>query len=68
MFVDLGEGRFQAREVKLGFKAGDRWEVLEGLAPGEVVVTSGPFLIASESRIRSTAGGEGGQGGGAHQH
>jgi Cu(I)/Ag(I) efflux system membrane fusion protein len=30
--------------------------VLDGLEPGDVVVTSGNFLVAAESRLRSTTG------------
>ncbi|HEX8821072.1 MAG TPA: efflux RND transporter periplasmic adaptor subunit [Archangium sp.] len=55
VFVDLGEGRMAPREVKLGVHAGEAYEVLEGLKEGEVVVTSGNFLVAAESRIRSAA-------------
>jgi Cu(I)/Ag(I) efflux system membrane fusion protein len=55
VFVDLGEGRLRPREVKLGQRAGDAFEVVEGLEVGERVVTSGNFLIAAESRLRSAA-------------
>ncbi|MDQ3262711.1 MAG: efflux RND transporter periplasmic adaptor subunit [Myxococcota bacterium] len=69
VFVDLGEGRLAPREVKLGVRAKDRWEVLEGLTEGERVVTAGNFLIAAESRLRSAAdywGGTQGQEGTGH--
>ena len=55
VFVDLGEGRLRPQPVKLGRQGEDGIEVLEGLAAGDVVVTSGNFLIAAESRIRSSA-------------
>jgi len=55
VFVDLGDGRFAPRAVTLGAKAGDYYEVVSGLEAGEIVVTSGNFLIASESRLKSTA-------------
>jgi Cu(I)/Ag(I) efflux system membrane fusion protein len=55
VFVDLGEGRLVPREVKLGVHAGEAYEVLAGVKEGEVVVTSGNFLVAAESRIRSAA-------------
>lgn len=52
-FVSLGEGRFEPRQVRLGVEPGDgRVEVVEGLKPGEMVVTSGQFLLDSESRVR----------------
>jgi Cu(I)/Ag(I) efflux system membrane fusion protein len=51
VFVDLGEGRFRQREVRLGAKYGDAFEVLSGLQPGDRVVTSGSFLIDAEARL-----------------
>lgn len=52
-FVSLGEGKFEPRNVRIGAKTGDgQVEVLEGLRPGELVVTSGQFLLDSESRVR----------------
>ncbi len=52
-FVSLGEGKFEPRQVRLGVEAGEgRVEVLDGLRPGELVVTSGQFLLDSESRVR----------------
>jgi len=53
VFVDLGDGRLAPREVQLGARAGDYFEVLSGLKPGEVVVTSGNFLVAAESKLKS---------------
>ena len=53
VFVDLGEGRLAPRDVRLGARAGDYFEVLSGLEPGELVVTSGNFLVAAESKLKS---------------
>jgi Cu(I)/Ag(I) efflux system membrane fusion protein len=53
VFVDLGEGKLQPRHVELGIHAGEFYEITGGLSEGDVVVTSGNFLIAAESRIRS---------------
>jgi len=53
VFVDRGEGYFEPREVKLGIKTDDGFEVLEGLKEGERVVTSANFLIDSESKLKS---------------
>ena len=48
-----GSGRFAPREVTLGLDSGDGWvEVRSGLAEGEDVVTSGQFLIDSESKLQ----------------
>ncbi len=52
-FVDLGEGRLQPRQVKVGARDGDFVEIVDGLAEGERIVTSANFLIASESRLKS---------------
>jgi RND family efflux transporter MFP subunit len=54
-YVSLGEGRFDPRNVKTGVEAeGGKIEVLSGLAPGEMVVTSGEFLLDSEARLRES--------------
>ena len=53
VFVDLGEGRLRPAKVKLGVHAGGYYEIIDGLKEGDLVVTSGNFLIAAESRIRS---------------
>lgn len=53
VFIDKGEGFFEPREVKLGVKAGEFYEVINGLNEGERVVLSANFLIDSESRLKS---------------
>ena len=53
VFLDLGEGRLRPQEIEVGIKTGDYYEVLSGLEEGDVVVTSGNFLIAAESRLKS---------------
>jgi RND family efflux transporter MFP subunit len=50
-FVAESQGHFDPRKVRMGLLGdGDRVEILEGLAPGERVVTSGQFLMDVESR------------------
>jgi Cu(I)/Ag(I) efflux system membrane fusion protein len=56
VFVDLGEGRLRPQEIEVGVRSGDRYEVLSGLEEGDRVVTSGNFLVAAESRLKSAAG------------
>ena len=53
VFVDLGEGRFEPREVTLGIE-GDQAlvQILSGLAAGDAVVTQGQFMLDSESRVQ----------------
>lgn len=43
----------EAREISLGQKAEGYFEVLSGLNQGDMVVTSGNFLIDSESKLKS---------------
>lgn len=52
VFVVRGEGKFEPRLVKLGLESGGKVAILEGLNVGEEVVTSGQFLIDSESKLR----------------
>lgn len=63
VLVQLGEGRFEPREVKLGSRSENYAEVLEGVAEGEQVVTSANFLIDAESNLRAALGGFGGHAG-----
>jgi len=53
VFVDLGEGHFEPREVTLGIE-GDQAQVqiLSGIAAGEAVVTQAQFMLDSESRVQ----------------
>jgi len=53
VFIDQGEGNLEARKVTTGWRYGDRVEILKGLKEGDEVVTSGNFLLDSESRMRS---------------
>jgi len=53
VFIALGGGRFEPREVKLGVLGNDGLrEVLAGLQGGEDVVVSAQFMLDSESRFR----------------
>jgi len=54
VFVAVGDGKFQPREVELGDSAGDHVEVVKGLSPGDRVVIRANFLIDSESRLKAS--------------
>ncbi len=54
--LDLGDGQFKAQEVVPGREVRDRVEIISGLSQGDRVVTSGQFLIDSESNIESALG------------
>ncbi len=52
VFVALDGGRFDPRTVVLGPRAeNDMYQVLSGLKEGERVVTSGQFMLDSESQL-----------------
>jgi Cu(I)/Ag(I) efflux system membrane fusion protein len=57
VFVEAGEGVFEPRSVETGWRAGGRVEVVSGLEPGDRIVTSGAFLVDSESQLRTAAAG-----------
>jgi len=57
VFVVTAPGRFEPRPVTLGLRLPDRVEIRSGLILGETVVTSGVFLLDSESRLRASGGG-----------
>ncbi len=53
VFLDVGDGRYAPRKIKTGQRNGQWIEVLEGLAEDDLVVTSGTFLIAAESKLKA---------------
>jgi Cu(I)/Ag(I) efflux system membrane fusion protein len=59
VLVQLAQGRFAPRTVKLGSRSNDYVEILDGLAVGEQVVTSALFLIDAESNLKAALGGLG---------
>ena len=58
LFVAKEGGRFEPRTVKIGARLEDQVEILSGVAEGETVVTTGNFLIDSESRLRAAIEGQ----------
>lgn len=53
VYVSLGQGRFQPRDVKLGLEGNqNEYQVLEGLKEGEEIVLSAQFMLDSESRLQ----------------
>lgn len=53
VFVALGDGKFEPREVETGPAAGEMVEIRRGLEAGEEVVSGAAFLVDSESRLRA---------------
>ena len=60
VFVDRGNGYFDPRKVETGTRftgaSGERVQILKGLQAGERIVTSGTFLLNSESQMKSAGG------------
>ncbi|MDA0875028.1 MAG: efflux RND transporter periplasmic adaptor subunit, partial [Bacteroidetes bacterium] len=52
VFVDMGDGRVDPREVRIGAEADDMVQIVAGLEAKERVVVSAQFLIDSESRLQ----------------
>jgi len=53
VFLDRGDGYLEPRKIITGLRNDDEIEVLSGLEAGDRVVTSGNFLIASESKLKA---------------
>ena len=56
VLVQLKEGLYEPREVKLGARSDDYVEVLDGVKTGEVVVVTANFLIDAESNLKAAVG------------
>jgi Cu(I)/Ag(I) efflux system membrane fusion protein len=56
VFVRDPDGMLVPREVTLGGRAGNRVQILDGLAEGETIVASANFLVDAESRLGGTGG------------
>ena len=51
VFVEERPGHFAPRKVEIGARAGERVQLLSGVAAGEPVVVAGTFLLDSETQI-----------------
>ena len=63
VLVQVQEGRFEPREVKLGARGETHVQVLDGVREGEQVVVAANFLIDAESNLKAAIGGLGGHAG-----
>ncbi len=52
VYVDMGEGAYRPRKVRIGVRAGNFREVISGLRPGETVAAGANFLLDSEAQLR----------------
>ncbi len=53
VFVALGDGYFEPRQVQVGQQLGDVVEILDGLDLAERVATAATFFLDSESQLRA---------------
>lgn len=56
VFLNHGNGRLEPKEISVGPRVGDDFIVFKGLEAHQSVVTSGNFLIDSESQLQAAAG------------
>jgi Cu(I)/Ag(I) efflux system membrane fusion protein len=61
-YVENGSGAYEQRRITVGRRGDEHWEVLDGLAAGERVVTVGNLLIDAQSQLNQSASG------GTHEH
>lgn len=54
VYVEVDPGAYEQRKVKLGRRGDDYIEVLEGIQPGERVVTTGNLLIDAQAQLDIT--------------
>lgn len=59
VFVRDSTGLLDPREVAVGASNDERIEILQGLSPGETVVSSATFLVDAESNLGTALGGMG---------
>jgi len=52
VFVQRSPGKFEPRYVTVGVSANGQTQIMNGLEPGEIVVTSSQFLLDSESKLK----------------
>ena len=57
VFLVHDGGVFEPRSIQMGAKMDGKVVVLSGLKPGDTIVTSGNFLVDSESRLKSAMSG-----------
>jgi Cu(I)/Ag(I) efflux system membrane fusion protein len=55
VYVEHGQGKFEAREVQTGSRVGDQVEILHGITSGDRIVVAGTFLVDSENRLKNPA-------------
>jgi cobalt-zinc-cadmium efflux system membrane fusion protein len=57
VFVRLAEDEYETRWVEIGIREGNLIEIRKGVRPGEDVVTTGSFLLKTETLKESIGAG-----------
>lgn len=63
LFVQTSDGKFQARDVKIGRRIPGFFEIKSGLKADERVVVKGQFVLDAETQLRGGGSGHAGHGG-----
>lgn len=58
VWVEQEAGRFEPRQVLLGERSGEFYQILDGLHEGETVAARGAYLVDSESQLRQATAGD----------
>jgi len=53
VWVKVSKGKFEARDVSVGSKYGNKYHLISGISEGEEIAATGGFLIDSESQLKS---------------
>jgi Cu(I)/Ag(I) efflux system membrane fusion protein len=53
VWIKTSDDMFEARDVDVGLRFGDKYQILSGLKQGDEVAASGGFLIDSESQLET---------------
>ncbi|MFH0733090.1 MAG: efflux RND transporter periplasmic adaptor subunit [bacterium] len=53
VWLKSGDGMFEPKEVRLGINFDGKYQILSGINEGDEIVTSGGYLIDSESQLKS---------------
>lgn len=53
VFLSKGNGYFIGKEIKIGHRTGNYYQVISGLKQGQIIARDGTFFIDSESRLEN---------------
>lgn len=59
VWIKTADKTYAAREVTLGQKFGDEYQVLSGLGEGDIILSTGGYLLDSESQLKTGSSGAG---------